>query len=174
MNWGGLFMMGTYVAKFFDLPALLKCRLRFRGASCGRGVRLRGRLVLNNQGELKIGDGVSFHSGPSGCEITVQAAAKMSIGARTMINSGCIFNASQNLEIGADCLFGYGVVVLDSDLHELAPSQRHLRPVPRPVSIGDDVWIGSRAIILAGVNIGRGSVVAEGSLVNQNVPPFTM
>lgn len=43
-----------------------------------------------------------------------------------------------------------------------------------PVVIGDDVWIGFRAIILSGVTIGRGAVVAAGSVVTKDVPAYTI
>ena len=63
---------------------------------------------------------------------------------------------------------------MDSDLHELSPERRHLRPAPQRLSIADDVWIGSRAIVLPGVTIGRGSVVAAGSVVTNDVPPMSV
>ena len=43
-----------------------------------------------------------------------------------------------------------------------------------PVYINDDVWIGSRAIILPGVSVGKGAVVAAGAVVTQNVPDFAI
>ena len=45
---------------------------------------------------------------------------------------------------------------------------------PRKVTIGDDVWIGARAIILPGVTIGQGSIVAAGSVVTKDVEPFSV
>jgi acetyltransferase-like isoleucine patch superfamily enzyme len=44
----------------------------------------------------------------------------------------------------------------------------------KAVEISDDVWIGSHAIILRGVNLGRGCVVAAGSVVTKSVPEFTL
>lgn len=44
----------------------------------------------------------------------------------------------------------------------------------KPVNIGSDVWIGARAIILGGVNIGHGSVIAAGSIINKDVPPYAV
>ncbi|MCX6128908.1 MAG: acyltransferase [Proteobacteria bacterium] len=163
-----------FLAKFCDILAICRSHLKFRGVILGRGVRLKSRMFLSNQGQLSLGDGVCFHAGPGGCEITVQAGAKMSIGSKSLINHGCIFNVSKSLELGHRCRLGYGVVILDSKLHELASSRRHLRPAAQAVSIGDDVWIGTRAVILAGVSIGQGSVVAAGSVVCDDVPPFSV
>ena len=44
----------------------------------------------------------------------------------------------------------------------------------KPVLIENDVWIGSRSIILPGVKIGKGSVIAAGSIVTKNVAPYTV
>lgn len=44
----------------------------------------------------------------------------------------------------------------------------------KPINIGHDVWIGTRAIILDGVNIGNGAVIAAGALVTKNVPPYAI
>ena len=42
------------------------------------------------------------------------------------------------------------------------------------VIIEDDIWVGSRAVILKGVRIGRGSIIAAGAIVNKDVPPYTI
>ena len=44
----------------------------------------------------------------------------------------------------------------------------------KKVVIGDDVWIGANAVILPGVTIGEGSVIAAGSIVNKDVEPFSI
>lgn len=48
------------------------------------------------------------------------------------------------------------------------------RPAPQDCVIEDDVWIGARAILLKGVRIGRGAVVAAGAVVTKDVPPYTI
>ena len=44
----------------------------------------------------------------------------------------------------------------------------------KPIEIGDHVWIGLRAIILKGVKIGNGSVIAAGAVVTRDVPPYSL
>ncbi|HYX37547.1 MAG TPA: acyltransferase [Oligoflexus sp.] len=140
----------------------------------GKKVRVHGRLAVQSQGELYIGAGTCFHSGRTETELVVHAQGRMRIGADCMINNGCVFNASGSIQIGDRCRFGYGVLIFDSDLHEENPQLRHIRPEPAPVTIEDDVWIGSRAIILAGIRIGQGSIVGAGSIVTRDVPPNTV
>lgn len=48
------------------------------------------------------------------------------------------------------------------------------RPFMRPTVVGDDVWIGTRATVLAGVTIGAGAIVAANAVVNKDVPPFAI
>jgi acetyltransferase-like isoleucine patch superfamily enzyme len=43
-----------------------------------------------------------------------------------------------------------------------------------PITIGDDVWLGASAIVLGGVSIGEGSVVGAGSVVTQDLPPYSI
>ena len=45
---------------------------------------------------------------------------------------------------------------------------------PRPITIGNDVWIGSRVIILPGVHVGDGSVIGAGSVVTKDVEPYSI
>src|SRR5690625_4773057 len=59
---------------------------------------------------------------------------------------------------------------MDSDLHPLnSPTVIH-----KPVTIRDKAWIGCRSIILKGVTIGEGAVIAAGSVVTRDIPPYTI
>jgi acetyltransferase-like isoleucine patch superfamily enzyme len=46
--------------------------------------------------------------------------------------------------------------------------------VERPIVIGDDVWLGASAIVLGGVTVGNGSVVAAGAVVTRDLPPYSI
>src|SRR5207247_2133879 len=76
---------------------------------------------------------------------------------------------------GRHCLLAAGVRVFDFDGHPLdADRRRRGEPAPadaiRPVTIGDDVWIGTAAMILKGVTIGDRAVIAAGAVVARDVP----
>lgn len=158
-----------------DVAALLRARwvLRRYGAQ-GHNVRMYQRPYMNVKGRLDLGDRVMFHNGPLAADLTVNTGAALSIGEGSFINYGVIFNASQSIQIGKRCRFGYYATVLDSHLHGLSPEDRAMRPDPRPVVIEDDVWIAMRASIMPGVRIGRGSVVGAGSIVTKDVPPYSL
>lgn len=90
--------------------------------------------------------------------------------------SGTTVCAAKGVRIGKRCLFGADVAVFDTDFHNHAPEgRRYAVPdwdaISRPVVIGDDVFVGTRAIITKGVTIGDGAIVAAGSVVTRDVPP---
>ena len=86
--------------------------------------------------------------------------------------------AINRIEIGKGCLTGKWVTISD-DSHgqtgmddlEIAPAHRKLYS-KGPVIIGDNVWIGDKATILAGVKIGDGAVIAANAVVTKDVPPY--
>lgn len=76
------------------------------------------------------------------------------------------------MTIGARCLIGDAVLIMDSDFHDLSAEGRHSQPTtPAPVVLEDNVFIGSRVIILKGVTIGKDSVIGAGSVVVRSIPP---
>lgn len=137
----------------------------------GRGVRIDKR-----NGHLLAGRVVRLRPG---CRIAVvgkrETPAVLSIGDFTDIGDRTIINASLRVEIGARCAISWDCDISDTDFHciqmeEGAPSP----PVSAPVIIEDEVWIGTRCLILKGVTIGRGSVIGAGSVVRQDVPPYSL
>ena len=61
-------------------------------------------------------------------------------------------------------------MLLDNDYHRIEPERRLERPPSAPIVVEDDVWLGARVIVLAGVTIGAGSCVGAGSVVTDDVP----
>lgn len=84
--------------------------------------------------------------------------------------------------IGSHVIFGSEVIIRGGNhridlvgrfMDSVAPKEK--RPEDdRDVVVGDDVWIGDRAIILSGVSIGRGAVIGAGAVVTKDVPPYAV
>lgn len=96
------------------------------------------------------------------------------IGDRTRIGLGCVVIGP--VTVGNDVMFAQNIVVsgLNHGYQDLSlpPS---MQPVEtKPIHIGDEVWIGANSVITAGVNIGKHSVVAAGSVVTKSVPPYSV
>lgn len=76
-----------------------------------------------------------------------------------------------NIKIGHNVMISRDVVIRDSDSHQILNGTHN--PI-QAITIGDHVWIGMRAIILKGVTIGDGAIIAAGSIVTKDVPARTL
>lgn len=94
----------------------------------------------------------------------------ISVGRNTFMNFNCVILDVLPVHIGEDCQIGPNVQIYTAD-HPLDPQLRRTGlESGRPVSIGNNVWIGGGAIILPGVCIGDDAVVGAGSVVTRDVP----
>ena len=91
------------------------------------------------------------------------------LGARAFANANCVFLDCAEIHIGDNFQAGPGVQLLTPE-HPLDAVARRGEETARPIVIGDDVWIGGGAIVLAGVTIGHRSVIGAGSVVTKDVP----
>jgi len=113
--------------------------------------------------------------------------ARISVGRETYgeINA-LIFSKEGNLKIGNFCSIAGDVSFLIGTEHELGTvstypfkvqmlkKEKYEANTKGDIEIGDDVWIGHKAIILSGVHIGQGAVVAAGAVVSKDVPPYAI
>ena len=93
----------------------------------------------------------------------------ITLGKNVFINAGCKFQDQGGICIGDGALIGHGVVLATLN-HDLDPEKRQ-QLHPGAIHIGKNVWIGSNAVICAGVTIGDNSVIAAGAVVTRDIPP---
>lgn len=105
----------------------------------------------------------------------------ISLGDDVYIGPRAMFVSSEStITIGDKVMFGPGVTITTGDHNYGEPgifikdNHKKLKDNDQPVVIGDDAWIGSNAIILKGITIGRGAIVAAGGLVTKDVPAYTI
>jgi maltose O-acetyltransferase len=91
------------------------------------------------------------------------------LGERVFFNFNCIVLDVCPVRIGSFTLFGPSVQIL-TPMHPMNAAQRRREEFGKPVTIGEDVWVGGGAIILPGVTIGSRSVIGAGSIVTRDVP----
>ena len=90
------------------------------------------------------------------------------------INSGALIDGRGGVTIGDHVMIGPYAVIVSSD-HDFRQSEKPMTAcdhILKPVTIGNDVWIGAKAVVCAGVTIGDGAVVAAGAVVTENVEDF--
>jgi acetyltransferase-like isoleucine patch superfamily enzyme len=151
----------------------LNGRVQLRACTrVGKWTRVIGRITVVNHGTMLVGNRVRIYAHHARSIFTTFAGGRLTIGDGTVINYGVDIAATGLIAIGANCMIGTHVSILDNDFHELA--NRDQMPQPRPVIIEDGAWIGNRAIIMPGVTIGEGAAVGAGSVVIADVPPHTL
>jgi acetyltransferase-like isoleucine patch superfamily enzyme len=156
---------------------------RFEKFSLGHGTdlfawRIRGGVRCR----LTIGKGCQVRSRV----VFEKDYATIAVGDRCFIGKALI-SIAESVEIGNDVLISWGVTITDHNSHSLKFSERQ-RDVEDwmgcnkswigvkvgKVVIQDKAWIGFNAIVLKGVTIGEGAIVGAGSVVSQDVPPYTL
>ena len=125
-----------------------------------------------------------------GAEFIALFDGEISVGKNTYIGPGTSIQAKEKICIGNNVIIANSVILLDNNNHPTSPEERmkmsacsdFLRDElwswkcsdSAPVVIEDNVWIGRDARILKGVTVGKGSIVALGSIVTHDVPPYSV
>ena len=152
---------------------LVWARVQLRNCThLGKWVRVRGRVRVHNEGKIIIGDRVRFRAETALTELVTWGDGTIEIGDGTTINYGSSISAAGVVRIGRDCLIGTYVNVMDCTFHN--ETDRSWSLASEPVTIGDQVWLGNRCVIMQGVTIGDGAIVAACSLVTRDVPANSM
>lgn len=135
--------------------------------------RIRGNInprsstfIMEENSKLIVENKYSFYTG---CTLKVgkNALLKMKSG---VMNVDAKIYCLEKIEMGEHVFIGENVIIRDSDEHYIDSS----KPKSKPIKIGDNVWIGMGAMILKGVTIGNGAVIAAGSVVTKDVEAYTM
>jgi acetyltransferase-like isoleucine patch superfamily enzyme len=115
---------------------------------------------------VKIGKGSTIHM-----EARFYQPNNIIIGEDTIIGDHCFLDGRASLKIGSHTAIASYVLIYNSE-HDI--NSLDFRPIEEPVEIGDFCFIGARAIILPGVKIGKGAVVASGAVVTKDVPSLSI
>lgn len=158
-----------------------RCRIKHAyKITTGKTITIGDNVEINalSQNGIRMGNNVSIHRN-SIIECTGvirQYGEGLVIGNNVGIAQNCFIQVRGTVIIGNDVMFGPGVSIFSED-HGFADAGTLMldQPVTRKgVVIGNNVWIGTRAIILDGVTVGEGSIIAAGSIVKNDVPPFSI
>tara|TARA_B100001059_G_C17818809_1_gene576950 strand:- start:1879 stop:2466 length:588 start_codon:yes stop_codon:yes gene_type:complete len=138
---------------------------QYNFAECGRKLTLQVGCEIRQPRNISLGNNISF--GRNVTIFTEFSDSKLILMSNTQINRHCEIDFSGGLTIGENVVLSESVIIMSHD-HGFDP---HSKPNKREKSIGNNVWIGARAILLPQAQvIGKGSIVAAGSVVTKNVP----
>lgn len=115
---------------------------------------------------VKLAHGSSLHMG-----LKLTTLGGVEIGPHSTVDQDVKLDGRGGLTIGASVSIAPEACVLSAD-HD--PASPDFRGRTAPVSIGDHAWLGTRALILPGVSVGEGAVVAAGAVVTRDVPAFAV
>lgn len=113
----------------------------------------------------RLGDGVVLEA-PFHCSYGVNTEFDDGV----YMNAGCVILDSAPVRIGRGTMFGPAVQVYCPEHHRDPVKRAAGLEIAKPVTIGDNVWVGGGAIILGGVTIGEGAIVGAGAVVTRSVP----
>lgn len=153
-------------------------------------IQLKGKInisgmpiyVFRENGFLILGDNVYLKSNKKSYHLNMHSPVKImvdrkdavvEIGANTRVNGSCI-HAYKKISIGRNCLIAANCQIIDGNGHDLSfpnvENRVNTLGDAKEIIIEDNVWIGANSIILPGVRIGFGSVIAAGSVVVKSIP----
>lgn len=120
--------------------------------------QLDGTLVI--KGRIDIGRGSKISVGKNGV---------LTLGKDFMITGNSEIICQKEITFGSECLLSWNVLVMDTDFHKIYDANNVLINSPRPIHIGNHVWIGCKNMILKGVSVADNVIVSANSTVTRNV-----
>jgi acetyltransferase-like isoleucine patch superfamily enzyme len=163
--WYKLALFGSYFTRIF-YKLIYGRKVQF-----GKNVIVAWGLCIRGKGTLYLGDNVNLWTNREINRFNFyDRDAVIRIGNGCRVN-GVTMECEKSITIGEECIIG-SATVIDTDFHIIENSEHIMfgREVSRPITIGDEVWLGSKSAVLKGSKIGDRSVVGFGAVVSGEVP----
>lgn len=160
-----------YLANFASF--LRKLFFEIQGMKIGKDTIVQ-KLYVSWPHQVEIGDRcILEHAVSFRFDGSWKKGPSIKIGNNVFIGQGCEFNIRKGIVVGNDALIASGCKFIDHDHGASAGALMRTQAGPeQEIKIGSDVWLGCNAIILKGVEIGDGAIVAAGSVVTKSIPPL--
>lgn len=120
-------------------------------------------IRLDKNATLKVRNKFSLYYD---CDLIILEDGILELGSG-FFNSNVKIRCKSNIKIGENVVISHDVTIMDTDSHRIEYEGYQMT---KPIIIGNNVWIGSRAMILKGVNIGDGAIISAGAIVTEDIP----
>lgn len=197
---GRFLAQGAVLTLFSAFPTVAGCLLRglvYRCILGGMGKRcfLEKNIRFFNPSGLYlsdrvfIGEGSLLDVGSGDSAVRIGADSHLSrgvtirtqkgeirVGSQVNIGAGSFIYGYGDIEVGDYCLLANGVELITGNhrADDIEKPMRFQGRDPDRISIGEDVWLGVRAMVMGGVTIGRGSIIGAGSVVTRDIPEYSV
>jgi carbonic anhydrase/acetyltransferase-like protein (isoleucine patch superfamily) len=125
----------------------------------------KGRTIFHNEGNISIKRHVCFGYGSA---LFVGDGAEVIIGDAS-VGEFTSFLICKSLSLGFNVMISWDCQFMDNDGHSILDAQGAIMNYPRPISLGDSVWICSRAMVMKGAGLSNNSVLAAGSFLSKRI-----
>ncbi len=143
---GLVFYFSNYILSFFPSKHIRYFGLKMLGVNLQKNIRFYQGFHIRNPRNISISKGVS-------------------IGPKVLLDGRCGLHIGENVVLAYDCI----IWTLNHDYNDI-----HFCGKGAPVKIEKYAWVCSRAIILPGITVGEGAIVASGAVVTKDVAPYTI
>ena len=103
-----------------------------------------------------------------GSKISVGREARLTFGENFMITGDSQIICHKEITFGNDCLLSWDILMMDTDFHHVLDTRGYKTNMPKPISIGNHVWIGCKTVILKGVSLADDTIVSANSTITRS------
>lgn len=155
-------MNGKIIIESGVKPGLVK----FGPHGLGTQDLLYSRTMWEVMGTLVVKGNASIGRGS---KISVGKDATLTLGDNFMITGNSEIICQKEVSFGKDCLLSWDILIMDTDFHKVLDEERKVTNLPKPINIGDHVWIGCRNTILKGVSIDDNNIISANSTITKSI-----
>lgn len=161
--WGGIYRV------ILTIKSLFSRQVKIDKIQCSTKAKIEIPFTRKDRAQIRIG---KIIMNDNSC-INIRKNANFEVEDGTFFNNNCIVTCREKIKIGKNCLFGPNVMIFDHD-HDIHAENVSTSFISKPIIIEDNVWVGANTVILKGVRIGQGAVIAAGSVVNVDVEDYVI
>lgn len=174
MHFGVIYGMRLVVTYLYREPMF-----RSRCVSIGEHFHLALLPDVTGHTRIRIGDNVNFNGKVGITSGRIFDEPTLMIGNRVDVGHQVVFIVNKEIVIEDDVKIASGCIFMDTNAHPIDAVERAANAPPsreecRPVRICQKAWIGQHCFIMKGVTIGEGAIVGVNSVVDSDIPPYTV